>query len=108
MEANQIHPAEFEQIPEESLPTRGLRLEQIDTVGVHLSVELGRTELTIRDVLALRPGAVFSVDRLAGDPSDVLLNGRVIAKAEVVVTADEHFGIRVTEIVAGARPAHTT
>ena len=64
-----------------------------------ISVELGRTSLTIRELLALGQGSILQLDRHAGEPVDVLVNGKRLARGEVVVI-DEDFGIRVTEVVA--------
>ena len=63
-----------------------------------MTAELGRTRMTVRELLSLSPGAVVELDRLAGSPSDLLVNGTLIARGEVVVV-DEEFGIRITEIV---------
>src|SRR5699024_2169955 len=63
-----------------------------------VTVELGRTTMTVRDLLALSPGEVLELDRAAGSPADLLVNGRLIARGEVVVV-DEDFGLRVTEII---------
>lgn len=68
-------------------------------VSLRVSVELGRATLTVRDTLSLSPGQVVELDKLAGDPVDVLVNGRLIARGEVVVV-DDQFGVRVTEIVS--------
>jgi flagellar motor switch protein FliN/FliY len=62
-------------------------------------VELGRTQKMVKEVLALGPGSVLELDKLAGEPVDILVNEKPIAKGEVVVI-DENFGIRVTEILA--------
>jgi len=70
-------------------------------VPLQVSVELGRTELRIRNVLELVPGSIIELDRLAGEPVDVLVNGKHIARGEVVVI-DEEFGIRITEIASQA------
>jgi flagellar motor switch protein FliN/FliY len=78
------------------LPVRGL--EMLHGVDMEVTVELGRTRMTVRDLLALTPGAVLELDRAAGSPADLLVNGRLIARGEVVVV-DEDFGLRVTEIV---------
>jgi flagellar motor switch protein FliN/FliY len=67
-------------------------------VPLSISVELGRTSLTIRDLLALGQGSILQLDRHAGEPVDVLVNGKRLARGEVVVI-DEDFGIRVTEVV---------
>jgi flagellar motor switch protein FliN/FliY len=70
-----------------------------------VTAELGRTRMTVRDLLSLTPGSVVELDRAAGSPVDVLVNGTLIARGEVVVI-DEEFGIRISEII-GTRPATT-
>lgn len=76
-------------------------IDLILDVPLVLAVELGRTEKQVREILALGPGSVIELDRLAGEPVDVLVNGKLIAKGEVVVV-DENFGIRITDIVSRA------
>ncbi|KRB79968.1 flagellar motor switch protein FliN [Nocardioides sp. Root190] len=78
------------------VPQRGLEL--LHGVDMEVTVELGRTRMTVRDLLALTPGAVLELDRAAGSPADLLVNGRLVARGEVVVV-DEDFGLRVTEIL---------
>lgn len=73
-------------------------LEMLHGVDMELTVELGRTRMTVRELLALAPGDVLELDRAAGSPADLLVNGRLIARGEVVVV-DEDFGLRVTEIL---------
>lgn len=73
-------------------------LRLLENIGVKLSVEVGRTELTIRDLLRLSEGSVIELDRLAGDPLDVLVNGTPIAKGEVVMVG-ERYGIRFGQII---------
>jgi flagellar motor switch protein FliN len=75
-------------------------LERLYDVPVELAVEIGRTQMTIRETLSLGPGSIVSLNRLAGEPVDLLVNGKPIARGEVVVI-DEEFGLRVTEVVAG-------
>ncbi len=75
-------------------------LGRLQNVPVELAVEIGRTRMTIGEALALGPGSVVIVGRLAGDPVDLLVNGRVIARGEVVAI-DEELGLRITEIAAG-------
>ena len=75
-------------------------LERLRDVPVELAVEIGRTRMTIGEALALGPGSIVTLDRLAGEPVDLLVNGKPIARGEVVVI-DEEFGLRVTEVVAG-------
>lgn len=78
-------------------------LTLLQEVEMDVTVELGRTRMPIRELLALQPGMVVELDRIAGTPIDILVNGRPIACGEVVVI-DEEFGIRITEIVdTGAR-----
>jgi flagellar motor switch protein FliN len=74
-------------------------LERLYDVPVELAVEIGRTRMTIRETLALGPGSIVTLNRLAGEPVDLLVNGKPIARGEVVVI-DEEFGLRVTEVVA--------
>ncbi len=73
-------------------------LELLHDVEMEVTAELGRTRMAVRDLLSLIPGAVIELDRAAGGPADLLVNGRLIARGEVVVI-DENFGIRITEIV---------
>ena len=74
-------------------------VELLHGVAMEVTVELGRTRLSVRELLALAPGDVLELDRAAGSPADLLVNGRLIARGEVVVV-DEDFALRVTEIVA--------
>src|SRR5688572_17556628 len=77
----------------------GTDLRRLYDVPVELAVEIGRTRMTIGQTLDLRPGSVVSLNRLAGEPVDLLINGKPIARGEVVVI-DEEFGLRVTEVVS--------
>jgi flagellar motor switch protein FliN len=72
-------------------------LDRLREVPVELTCEIGRTSMTIGEALALAPGSIVSLNRLAGEPVDLLVNGKPIARGEVVVI-DEEFGLRVTEI----------
>jgi len=76
-------------------------IELLHGVSMDVTVELGRTRLSVRELLALTPGDVLELDRAAGSPADLLVNGRLIARGEVVVV-DENFALRVSEIVANA------
>ena len=76
----------------------GAELERLYDVPVELTVEIGRTRMTIGETLALGPGSIVSLERLAGEPVDLLVNGKRIAYGEVVVI-DEEFGLRITELV---------
>ena len=73
-------------------------LRVLENIEVRMTVEVWRTEITIRDLLRLNEGSVVELDRLAGDPLDILINGTMIARGEVVMVG-ERFGVRFGEIV---------
>jgi flagellar motor switch protein FliN len=77
----------------------GDRLELLGNVEMDVTAELGRTRMTVRELLSLAPGTVVELDRAAGSPVDLFVNGTLIARGEVVVV-DEEFGVRVSEIVS--------
>ncbi len=95
-----IQPAQFQNfVPMQSLD--GIAPENIDLimdVPLEVTVELGRTSKSIKEILDFSPGTIIELDKLAGEPIDVLVNGKFVAKGEVVVI-EESFGIRVTEII---------
>jgi len=95
--------AEFQDLASEpgSLSTAESNLEVILDIPVTLSMEVGRTEVPIQDLLALNRGSVVELDRMAGEPMDVLINGTLIAHGEVVVVNDK-FGIRLTDVISPA------
>jgi flagellar motor switch protein FliN/FliY len=74
-------------------------LRRLSAVPVDLSVEIGRTRMTVGETLELREGSVITLDRMAGEPVDLLVNGTPIARGEVVVI-DEQFGLRLTEVMS--------
>ena len=74
------------------------KLKILESIEVALSIEVGRTEMTIKDLLLLNEGSVVELDRLAGEPLDILVNGAIIAKGEVVMVG-ERYGVRFTDIV---------
>ena len=78
-------------------PRRDGQLDRLGGVTVELSVEVGRTRMTLGEALALGPGSVVTLDQLADQPVDLLVNGRRIARGEVVVV-DEQFGVRITDV----------
>ena len=95
--------------PVPAVPAAGVTdLERLHDVPVELTVEIGRTRMTIGQALALGPGSIVSLQRLAGEPVDLLVNGKPIACGEVVVI-DEEFGLRITELIdhdaSGAAPS---
>jgi flagellar motor switch protein FliN/FliY len=100
---------ELEQLPAlagETLPAANGAigdLRRLSAVPVDLSVEMGRTRMTVGEALELRQGSIITLNRMAGEPVDLLVNGTPIARGEVVVI-DEQFGLRVTEVL-GSLPA---
>ena len=102
MSANpsEIRPAQMDQLIEDgaSGATRDVNLEVILDVPVTLSMEVGRTRIPIRNLLQLNQGSVVELERAAGEPLDVFVNGTLVAHGEVVVV-NERFGIRLTDIV---------
>lgn len=79
-------------------PTAVGDLRRLSAVPVDLSVEMGRTRMTVGETLELRQGSIITLNRMAGEPVDLLVNGTAIARGEVVVI-DEQFGLRVTEVL---------
>jgi flagellar motor switch protein FliN/FliY len=87
--------------PPPSAPTEppARRLDLLLDVPLEVEVELGRTRMTIQDLLALGPGSVIELDKVAGEALDILVNDRLVARGEAVVVNDK-FGVRITEIVS--------
>ncbi|MGN6608565.1 MAG: flagellar motor switch protein FliN [Jatrophihabitans sp.] len=92
-------PAVVEEGPGPSDTERIQRLELLRGVEMEVYAELGRTRMTVNNLLALRPGAIIELDRAAGAPADLLVNGHLIARGEVVVI-DENYALRITQILS--------
>jgi flagellar motor switch protein FliN/FliY len=92
---------EFDGVPRSTGPVSldGPNLDVILDIPVSISMEVGNTDITIRNLLQLNQGSVIELDRLAGEPLDVLVNGTLIAHGEVVVV-NEKFGIRLTDVIS--------
>lgn len=101
VELEQAQAATFDQLHAESSPQGEIKLDAILDVPVTIAMEIGRTRINIRNLLQLNQGSVVELDRLAGEPMDVLVNGTLVAQGEVVVV-NEKFGIRLTDIVSPA------
>lgn len=80
-------------------------LNLILDIPVRMTVELGRTKMTIKELLRLSQGSVVALDGLAGEPLDILINGYLIAQGEVVVVSDK-FGVRITDIITPSERMH--
>lgn len=95
-----VSPVEYPRFSQGSVPSSGLtNFDLILDVGLQLSVELGRTHKKIKDILELSHGSILELDKIAGEPVDIMVNDKLLAKGEVVII-DEKFGVRVTEILS--------
>ena len=93
-----VHPVDFESLEEDG-PTNGKprNLDMLYDVGLEVLVELGKKSMVIRDILKLGKGSIIELEKAAGDPLEIFVNGRKLAEGEVVVV-DDHFGIRITQL----------
>ena len=99
--------AEFGELPAEGVSAEGqLNLDLIMDVRLALTLEVGRTRISVRNLLALSQGSVIELDKLAGEPLDVLVNGTLVAHGEVVVS-NEKFGVRLLDVVSTERRVET-
>ncbi len=99
--SNRLPMEEFGSVPRNNDPVTldGPNLDVILDIPVSISMEVGSTDINIRNLLQLNQGSVIELDRLAGEPLDVLVNGTLIAHGEVVVV-NEKFGIRLTDVIS--------
>lgn len=99
--SNRLRMEEFGSVPKNNDPVTldGPNLDVILDIPVSISMEVGSTDINIRNLLQLNQGSVIELDRLAGEPLDVLVNGTLIAHGEVVVV-NEKFGIRLTDVIS--------
>ncbi|MDX8046947.1 flagellar motor switch phosphatase FliY [Gracilibacillus sp. S3-1-1] len=97
---NEVQSAAFSNFDEVSMqPSERRNLDLLMDIPLQVTVELGRTKRTVQEILELSSGSIVELDKLAGEPVDILVNQKLIAKGEVVVI-DENFGVRVTDIVS--------
>lgn len=95
-----VQPASFSSFqPYQMAQNESNNLNMLLDIPLHVTVELGRTQRSVKEILELSPGSIIELDKLAGEPVDILVNNRLIATGEVVVI-DENFGVRVTDIVS--------
>ena len=94
-------PAAFDELTDDHGGDSEVNLDSILDVPVTVAMEIGRTRMPIRNLLQLNQGSVVELDRLAGEPMDVLVNGTLIAQGEVVVV-NEKFGIRLTDVISAS------
>ncbi|UCC79193.1 MAG: flagellar motor switch protein FliN [Candidatus Zixiibacteriota bacterium] len=98
-EFNVVRSKDLEDFGKPEPGKHGQKIEMLLDVTLPISIELGRTSMPIQDILNLGPGSVVELNRLAGEPVDLLVNDKLIARGEVVVV-DENFGVRVTTMVS--------
>ena len=100
-DSQEVNPADFVDLASSSHTSNGVvdpKMDLLYDLSLPVSIELGRNNMLIRDVLKLGRGSVVEFDKLVSEPVDVLINGKKIAEGEVVVI-DKHFGIRITSLV---------
>ena len=100
-------PVELEQLTDSGAsqdPPGMADLRRLSDVPIDLTVEIGRTRMTVGETLELRQGSILTLNRMAGEPVDLLVNGTPIAHGEVVVV-DEQFGVRITDVIGATPPA---
>jgi len=90
--------AEFQQLQEPVSSSGSRNIDLLMDVDLPIAIELGRTKMPIAEILALGPGSVVELNKLAGEPVDLLVNQKVVARGEVVVV-DENFGLRITQLM---------
>ena len=95
----------FENLSADNTSKKGNSIDLIMDVPLDVTIELGRTLMSVKDILALGVGSVIELDRMAGEPVDILVNDKLIAKGEVIVV-DESFGVRITSIVSNSERAN--
>jgi flagellar motor switch protein FliN/FliY len=100
-----VRPAEFTPLSARGPAGSGSKIDLIADIPVRVTVELGKTRKNISEVLSMTTGSVIELDKMAGEPVDVLVNGKLIARGEVVVI-DENFGVRITEVLNAASKVH--
>ena len=99
-----ISPFQFPDLTGSPASSEKATLDLLRDVELDLRIELGRTEMYLEDVLKLRRGAVVTLDKLAGDPVDIFVNGRLVARGEVLVLND-NFCVRIAELLTGSEAA---
>ena len=97
-----VQPAQYQSFDNDQWTSEKESIDLIKDIPLEVTVELGRTKKLIKDILEFGPGTILELDKLAGEPVDILVNGKYIAKGEVVVI-DESFGVRITDIISASK-----
>ncbi|MGB7606535.1 MAG: flagellar motor switch phosphatase FliY [Lutisporaceae bacterium] len=97
-----VQPVQYQSFEDTQLSNEKESIAMIRDIPLEVTVELGRTKKLIKDILEFGPGTILELDKLAGEPVDILVNGKYVAKGEVVVI-DESFGVRITDIISTSK-----
>ncbi|HYE10838.1 MAG TPA: flagellar motor switch phosphatase FliY, partial [Patescibacteria group bacterium] len=97
-----VQPIQYQSFDSDQWASEKESIDLIKDIPLEVTVELGRTKKLIKDILEFGPGTILELDKLAGEPVDILVNGKYIAKGEVVVI-DESFGVRITDIISASK-----
>ncbi len=96
-EAVQVQSRELDELAADDATGQPIGLDNLMTVPVQVTVQVGCTRLSLSELVAMRPGSLITLDREAHDPADILVNGKVVARGEVV-TIGEKYGVRITQV----------
>ena len=99
-EAVAVQANELEELEAGDATGAALGLNNLTDVPVKVSVEVGRAKLTLAELIDLRAGSLIELDREAHEPADILVNGKVVARGEIV-TMDDNYGVRITSLISG-------
>lgn len=100
-------PAEFAELADQGESASEVPLSALFDLSMAVSIELGRTTMTVQEILRLGRGSVIELDRLAGEPIDIFVGDRRFAEGEVVVLG-EHFGVRITRVISAPTPSEAS
>jgi flagellar motor switch protein FliN len=99
-----VKTVQLQEISPDIVSSKSQSIDLLMDVSLEVTIELGRTAMSVKDILSLGVGSVIELDRMSGDPVDILVNGKLIAKGEVVVIED-NLGVRITSIVSPSERA---
>ena len=95
-----VHPVQFQSFDAQSAPGEQKGIDLVYNIPLQVSVELGKTKKEISEILEFGTGTIVVLDKIAGDPVEIVVNGKLIARGEVVVI-DENYGVRITDLISG-------
>jgi len=98
IEGDEVHPVKFEQLSSAGLPADDRNVDRYDDVSLRISIELGRVTKPVEDILEWREGSLVETNKIQGESMEILVNGRLLGKGEVVVVGD-NLAIRITELI---------